>query len=75
MTVDDSSGTVPDMGVSREESGLVPVPGERQACDKSCDKCCHQGENKIKPGVYRNIFQRSCKLNQALKYEQELCRW
>ena len=69
MTADHCPWTMSDTWVSREESGLVPVLAERQACDKSCDKCYYQGKNKIKAGVYRNIFQRSCKLNQALKYE------
>lgn len=28
-----------------------------------------KARTKSRPGVYRNIFQKSCKLNQALKYE------
>lgn len=42
-------GTMPDAGVSREASDQVPVSGERQACNKSCDKGHHQGKNKNKP--------------------------
>ena len=48
--------------LGEEKPCLVPILGERQACNRFWDACYH-GKNRIKPGVYRNIFQRSCELN------------
>lgn len=44
---------MPDTGVSREESDQVPALGERQACNKFCGKCYHQGKNKSK--IWRSL--------------------